>query len=361
MSEVDTIKSLVTLRDVARSEMGYPAKTAAKNYDLYQCPFHNEAHGYSLAVYDTHAQCFGRCGQTWDVFAFLQRLHGIGFNEAKKHLVERYIGNGVVTSDMPPRPRPAPRPVEQSQPPSDEWQLSAARVIDYAQNILWGKDGGKAMTYLRSQRGLNGVVIQHAQLGYIPGGPGSWVKLEGLSVPCGILIPWAVNDIIWGLKVRRAAGDPKYMQVSGGNIKGGLYWAGEIEPGKPLVIDEGEFNALAMWQAMISKPDTCALVVAIGSTGNAALNLRWYPAIAAAPRVYARMDAGSGDRAAQVLGSLSAAVRKLGMESVDKMLLATDNGNDCLPHESRVKDPNEALLKWGEQQLAEWIAWEVKS
>jgi hypothetical protein len=349
MSEVDTIKSLVTLRDVARAELGYPAKTAAKNYDLYQCPFHHEAHGFSFAVYDTHAQCFGRCGQTWDVFAFLQRLHGMAFTEAKKHLIERYIGNGVVTQDAPPRPKPAARPAEQSQPPSEEWQFKAARVIDYAQDKLWGKDGGKAMSYLRNQRGLNGVVIQHAQLGYIPGKPNDWFKIEGLSVPCGILIPWAVNDIIWGLKVRRAAGDPKYVQVSGGNIKGGLYWAGEIEPGKPLVIDEGEFNCLAMWQALIGG-DTRASVVAIGSTGNAALNLRWYPAIAAAPRVYARMDVGSGDRAAQVLGSLSAAVRP--------MVIPED---EEFPETGFVKDPNEALLKWGEKSLAEWIAWEVKS
>lgn len=349
MSELDTIKTLVNLRDIARAELGYPAKTAAKNYDLYQCPFHNEARGYSFAVYEGFAKCFGRCGQSWDVFAFLQRLHGMSFSESKKHLIERYIGSGVVTQDVQPRQRPAPRPIEQSQPPSDEWQLKAARIIDYAQDVLWGKDGVKAMSYLRNQRGLNGVVIQHAQLGYIPGGPKDWVKMEGLSIPCGILIPWAVDDIIWGLKVRRAAGEPKYMQVSGGNVKGGLYWAGEIEPGKALIIDEGEFNALAMWQAIIAS-DAPACAVAIGSTGNASLNLRWYPAIAAAPRAYARMDAGSGDKAAQVLGSLSAAVRALRMPEDEEF-----------PETNAVKDPNEMLVKWGEKSLADWIKYEVAS
>jgi hypothetical protein len=352
------IKDTLNLRDIVRAELPAKPKTNTK-YDTYVCPFHSEKTG-SFVVYDNIAICMGKCGFKLDVFEFIKMLHNVDFREAYDYVVQRYL-NGSYALPARQQPRPQARPTEQSQPPSDEWQLSAARVIDYAQNILWGESGGRAMSYLRNQRGLNGAVIQHAQLGYIPGGPKDWVKMEGLSIPCGILIPWAVNDIIWGLKVRRAAGDPKYMQVSGGNIKGGLYWAGEIEPGKPLVIDEGEFNALAMWQAMISKPDTCASVVAIGSTGNAALNLRWYPAIAAAPRVYARMDVGSGDRATQVLGSLSAAVRKLGMESVDKMLLASENGNDCLPDESRVKDPNEALLKWGEQQLAEWIAWEVKS
>lgn len=360
MGDSDTIKTLVNLRDVAQAELGYTPKTQAKKYDLYQCPFHHEAHGYSFAVYETHAQCFGRCGQTWDVFSFIQRLHGSTFAEAKKHIIERYLGKGVI-SDAPPRPRPPARPAEQSEPPGEEWQLKAGRIIDYAQNMLWGKEGGRAMSYLRNMRGLNGVVIQHAQLGYIPGGPKDWHRFENLMVPSGILIPWAIGDCIWGLKVRRAVGDPKYVQVSGGNIKGGLYWAGEIEPGKPLVIDEGEFNALALWQAMIGQPDTCASVVAIGSTGNAALNLRWYPAIAAAPRIYARMDEGSGERAAKVLGSLSAAVRKLNMDPLSHLLLGTPTGNDCLPGEDRVKDPNEALIKWGERQLAEWIAWEVKS
>jgi hypothetical protein len=33
-------------------------------------------------------------------------------------------------------------------------------------------------------------------------------------------VPWIVDDTVWGIKVRRAAGEPRYRQVSGGNIRG---------------------------------------------------------------------------------------------------------------------------------------------
>lgn len=346
MSEVDTIKAIVTLREVARGELAYGAEKQAKNWDLYICPFHNER-SPSFSVRDDIATCFGACNKTWDVFSFVQQVRGISFGEAKKYLIERYTA-GIVPVASERRAAPAPR-ATMSEPPNAEWQLAAARVVETAKNTLWSPAGKPAMDYLRQQRGLNGVVIDHADLGYIPGAPTEWRKIEGLNVPCGILIPWIIDGVIWGLKVRRAAGKPKYMQVSGGKISGALYWAGEIEPGKPLIIDEGEFNTLAMWQSLLDA-GLPASVVAIGSTGNAALNLRWYPAIAAAPRVYTRMDDGTGDNAARILGSLSAAARPLGLAGYH---------NHSLPVEDQVKDPNEALLVWGEKELAEWIAWET--
>lgn len=346
MSDTDTIKTLVDLRNVAEREIGYPAKTKAKNYDLYQCPIHRESKGYSFVVYVDHAQCFGRCGRSWDVFALVQDLRGITFNEAKQHLVANHIGGGT----FEPKPR-APRPTIaiQSEPPNEEWQAQAAQLIKSAQDTLWSDAGAKARAYLHA-RGLSSITIQHAQLGYLPGAPTDWRKMYGLSVPCGIVIPWVIRDTIWGVKVRRAAGDPKYMQVGGGNVKGGLYWAGEIKPGLPLLIDEGEFNVLALWQAMLAGGEPRAAAVAIGSTGNAAINLRWYPAIAAAPRAYTRMDDVSGERAAATLGSLSHAV-KPACFSFDYLLPDQDV--------IKLKDPNEVLVKLGEQALADWIAREI--
>jgi hypothetical protein len=37
-----------------------------------------------------------------------------------------------------------------------------------------------------------------------------------LTVPCGITIPWYADGALWGIKVRRAAGEIRYQQVSGG-------------------------------------------------------------------------------------------------------------------------------------------------
>ena len=66
-------------------------------------------------------------------------------------------------------------------------------------------------------------------------------------MPCGILIPWVVEDAIWGIKVRRVAGAQRYQQVGGGNIRGCLYLADRILPRMPLIITEGEFDALIAW------------------------------------------------------------------------------------------------------------------
>ncbi len=69
-------------------------------------------------------------------------------------------------------------------------------------------------------RGLSEAIIAAAQLGYIPGKPTEWKEVDGLKVPCGIAIPWYADGALWGIKVRRAAGEQRYQQVSDGNIRG---------------------------------------------------------------------------------------------------------------------------------------------
>ncbi len=89
-------------------------------------------------------------------------------------------------------------------------------------------------------------MIAAAQLGYIPGKPYQWQEVDGLKVPCGITIPWYADNALWGIKVRRAAGEPRYQQVSGGNPKGCVYLADQIQRGRPLFLTEGEFDALTI-------------------------------------------------------------------------------------------------------------------
>jgi hypothetical protein len=330
MNDTDTIKTLVNIRAIVQDDLGKPIFSSVK-YDAYPCPFHHERKGTSFVVYNDGWKCFGSCGDTGDIFGYIMKREGISFNDAKARVL-RFIG-------QEPQPRrQEPRPAVTSKPPNEEWQSAAHQVVTEAARTLWSPTGQRAMDYLIRARGLQPWLIQHARLGYIPGGPQEWRKIAGLSVPCGIVIPWLNKSTIWGIKVRRASGTPKYQQVGGGNLAGGLYLCDDIQPGLPLVIDEGEFNALVMLQCQ-HESDWYELVspVAIGSTGNAAISLRWYPAIAAAPRVFSRMDTGSGDKAAAVLGSLSAAVRPLSVPV-------------------QWKDPNEFLLSAGNEGVYEWLA-----
>lgn len=50
--------------------------------------------------------------------------------------------------------------------------------------------------------------------------------------------------MIWGIKVRRATGEPRYQQVRGGCISHGLYLGDDIRLGLPILLTEGEFDAL---------------------------------------------------------------------------------------------------------------------
>jgi hypothetical protein len=293
----------------------------------------------SFVVYDKVAICMGSCGFRLDVFEFIKLYRNLEFVHAHEYVVTHYL-NGIALPDKKPtQSRQEPRPAAASEPPNEEWQAAAHKVVTEAQYCLWSDAGKRALDYLTRTRGLSPTMIDHARLGFVPGDFREWRKIGGLSVPCGITIPWVNKSTIWGIKVRRAKQDntPKYQQVGGGNLKGGLYLADEIQPGLPLVIDEGEFNALSMLQAQLECGNEIASPVAIGSTGNAAISLRWYGAIAAAPRVFARMDAGSGDKAAAVLGSLSAAVRPLSVPV-------------------QWKDPNEFLLSGGNEGVYEWLA-----
>jgi len=106
--------------------------------------------------------------------------------------------------------------------------------------------------------------------------------------------------------VRRASGEQRYQQVSGGNIKGCLYLADQIQPGLPLVLTEGEFDALIAWQIGWDKVSAAS----IGSASNRHINLRWYGKLLAAPRLVVCTDTDeAGTEAAAFLTTLSRAAR----------------------------------------------------
>lgn len=94
--------------------------------------------------------------------------------------------------------------------------------------------------------------------------------------------------------------------MSGGNIRGCLYLADRILPRTPLIITEGEFDALIAWQV----GGDFARAAAIGSASYARIDRRWYGALLGVPRVIACMDAdAAGAGAAAQLALVSSAVK----------------------------------------------------
>lgn len=293
MFDVDQLKIGLDLRTIARQELGEPKLKAAK-YDAYKCPFHHERKGQSLVVYEDGWKCWGACAASGDAIDFIQRLHGLDFGQAV-----RYLGGETLmltNGGMKRRPREETAP-ELATPPSPEWQGYASAVLEFAESALWDSAAGeKALAYLNG-RGIHDLAIATARLGYIPARDEReriygrvafkrWLKPDGkpVRIPCGIVIPHLADGHLWALRVRRATGDPKYMGVSGGSKA--LYWSGAILPGLPILIVEGEFDALVAWQCAADLVSP----VALGSASNADINPYWFPKLMSAPRILARLD-----------------------------------------------------------------------
>jgi DNA primase len=299
MIDVGRVKEQVDCRDVIERDLGRP-KYRGHSYTSYKCPLHNEQKGYSLAVYADHWQCFGKCNRGGDAITWLREYHNLSFQDACQQLTSGDLPQIVGQHPRQEKMQPL------SEPPDALWQKAARQIVEQAQETLHSQQGQRAMRYLLEQRSLSAATILDAKLGYIPGHYLAWQTIHGLNVPCGITIPWEACGALWGIKVRRAAGEQRYQQVAGGNIKGCLYLADDIQPGMPILLTEGEFDALIARQAGVELISAAA----IGSAANKRINRRWFTTFVSAPNILICMDADqAGEGAAAQISSLSQAAR----------------------------------------------------
>lgn len=331
-----------------------PIKKAGRDYKAC-CPFHQEkTPSFTVSSSKQSWHCFGGCQTGGDVISFAMKYHGWTFSEAIQELA-REAGISTDGNSQPQRQRP-PMPHEPeppAEPPTSEWQQRAKSVVSRAEKTLWETDAGyDRLTYLRVERGLDDETIRAARLGYVrPENEidfqygrvvySDWLRDDGkpIRVPCGITIPHFADGHLWALRVRTNSGKPKYQGVSGGSKA--LYWSDFVEPGAPVVMTEGEFDALVVWQAARRLwMDVCP--VSIASASNKDINRRWYPKLIGAPMILARFDRDdAGVKALDVLSQLTHAVRAIQVPDAD------------------VKDINDYVLKHGAPALCKWLEGEL--
>lgn len=290
--DIQTLKAQHDLRVIVEQDLG-PPPARSRRASLWQCPFHGERRGYSLAVWADGFRCFGKCQTSGDVFDWLQQYRHLSFTEALRVLGEAPHSFSHTISN---------RPVSPAEPPPGEWQAAARQVVEQAEETLWSVRGEPALEYLTG-RGLNGGTIQAAHLGFIPGGYRQWRHIAGLNVPCGIAIPWLTGETLWTVKVRRAAGQPKYVQLAGGS-SGGLYRGDALEDAQAVLFTEGEFDALLAHQ----EADGMVAAVTLGSA-SARLADSWVFDLARVPVILAAYDLDrAGEKGAARLQALSSRV-----------------------------------------------------
>lgn len=272
---IDTqrVKESIDCRLLIEADLGPAARRNGK-WAMWKCPFHLDDTP-SFGVTAASFYCFG-CQATGDAFTWLQRRQGLDFPTAAQRLIEM-AGLGY-TLGVPAQPPPPPPHLTIAVPPDHDWQMAARAVVEEAEANLWGPDGERPRNYLAA-RGLTRFTARCAFLGWIPGAPGTWVRMHDLDMPAGIVIPWLEGENIWGIKVRRSAGNPKYVQPSpsGGALGRALYMADNLPdtPGRVLVI-EGEFNAMIASQVWENEPFS---VVSVGSASSR-LNAYWLARLA---------------------------------------------------------------------------------
>src|SRR5689334_6277372 len=134
-------------------------RSGAQNYSGL-CPFHSEKTG-SFSVHATrqYFHCFG-CGQSGDVFSFVQKIENITFPEAVRAVAQKM---GV----------PLPKQTFSSEAEARDARLRTVlleihdRACAFFHECLRRPEGARAREYLAG-RGLDEETIRKFRIGYAP-------------------------------------------------------------------------------------------------------------------------------------------------------------------------------------------------
>ena len=189
-------------------------------------------------------------------------------------------------------------------------EADALALVEAAATLLWTPDGASALAYLTGpDRRLSPETVRAARLGYTP-------KTEGVPwKPPGIDIPWFLDGRLslvkvrppgaWRMGFRAEKRPPKYLEAFREPSRLVCYPGPDVVlPGRPLVVVEGEFDALALGEAL----GGMAAVVTLGSASSGPADVigrflvatPWYVATDADP---------AGDKAADGWPARSRRVR----------------------------------------------------
>jgi hypothetical protein len=302
------IKAQIDLREVVASFWGRGIRSGKAV--SYRSHWRSDDRNPSFAVYRDGYKDFGT-GESGDVFTFLQREREMTFLEAVAW-ARGYTGNQTFVAQM----RQLPRTTPTSEPPSAAWQQAALQELELAERQLWANE--PVLSYLRQERGLSDETIRQFRLGYNPAWKQSRVRDENGEyawLSPGIIIPVFNQDALWAIHIRSRIGDladwlhihqdtflkggvlPKYLSLAGSKFTGSLFNGDALQPNKPVLFVEGEFDCLLAQQILGNR----VTVVTLGSASNR-LSGRWLRQLQHTGPIYLALDNdAAGNQATQSL------------------------------------------------------------
>jgi len=224
-------------------------------------------------------------------------MRGMSKNEALQ-----YVGwtprDGSIPTFTLPKYALAQHPTHQA--PPESWQSTGRAFVAWCEDNLWGEVGKHARDYLHG-RGLTDETIKAAHIGYNPITrlmSDKWRVGCGYVLAKGIVIPWFIGSELWRITIRdesvQKGEQGRYKQVKGGS--NGLYFADTLIFDRPVILVEGEFDALSIAQVCGHSVSVCATGTTQGSRTT-----RWISALAQKDLVLIAFDAeyGKGDKSAE--------------------------------------------------------------
>lgn len=235
-------KQGLRLEDVARGILGDPPGRRGENtrHLWYVCPFHADTNpSFCITPGKRRWKCFG-CGANGDALDLVVKVRGLSIPDAMRFLT----GQSWLTSEQ----RPA-TPAEKAYRPSGLPLAEASKLAQESASRLWSAEGATARAYLNG-RGLTDETIRARRLGWTPGVRIPSREPNKTHVAVGITIPWYDLEILKKLNIRQPEGSrPKYKSAFEDRPR--LYPdCHSVRVGKPLVIVEGEFDAMLLWQEL---------------------------------------------------------------------------------------------------------------
>lgn len=312
-------------------DLGQPEHSTGR-WLFWPCPFHTEKTGSFGVTPETQTYyCFG-CGCAGDVITWLREYRKLDMPEIVR--LARMDGADRPCVAQAMKRKPASR--DDDRLPTAKWQSRARVFVDWAVEQLWNDSGIWARRYLHEQRGLDDDTIRAWRIGanltcWYDKPVDKWGFTQGQSIYLsrGIIIPCESDGVLWYIQVRRPyykPDDPSFRDSLLDYIPTGLpkflpdrkYWAVKPCPGvgrslygvqhlagrETIVLAEGEFDALLLWQEARDLVD----VAAVGGAGKAHRGLagRWLLRLWPYERILAAFDADlAGWEASSAMGETS--------------------------------------------------------
>jgi hypothetical protein len=290
-----TERERIDLAEVATRLLGpAPGRRGGGRSRLWWlCPFHDDRNpSFCVSPGKTWWRCRS-CGAHGDAATLVMKKLGKTFPEAVAYLTGGFPARSATCQNAQKAAR------SPQSPPTSPSGLSAERAIVLVEESaarLWEPDGQSALKDLTG-RGLAHETIRRARLGMTP--PLEIPKKEGTTFSArGIVIPWfGKSGRLALVMIRQPPGvGPKYLEVFRDPAAlCGIYPGPEvILPGRPLVLVEGQFDALVLGQEL----DGLASVATLGSASNRPSPSLWLHMLGAAPWYVATDADDAGDKAA---------------------------------------------------------------